>query len=175
MKANKALKRLAKIEVFISDVAARYSAREPHIREALQDAKAAVARAKEAVSLQASSRTAKNPAKPKRKLSAAGKKTGKKKLRRRRAHKRAAAGKAGRAAKKAAPASKKAAVKKAAVKVPTARTARKSAPAKKTPKKAVAKKTAPASVQAAREAAAQDPMPAPPTLNDRPDDPAYNF
>jgi hypothetical protein len=88
MKANKALKRLAKIEALMSDVTERYSSA-PHIREVLQDAKAAVTRAKEAVSLQASSGTAKNPlvkhskppskatpepSKPKRKLSAAGRK-----------------------------------------------------------------------------------------------------
>ena len=89
MKANKALKRLAKIEMLMSDVTERYSASAPHIREVLQDAKAAVTRAKEAVSLRTSSGTAKNPAvkhsapmskatpepsKPKRKLSAAGRK-----------------------------------------------------------------------------------------------------
>ena len=88
MKANKALKRLAKIEALMSDVTERYSSA-PHIREVLQDAKAAVTRAKGAVSLQASSGTAKNPlvkhskppskatpepSKPKRKLSAAGRK-----------------------------------------------------------------------------------------------------
>ena len=48
MKANKALKRLAKIEMLMSDVTERYSASAPHIREVLQDAKAAVTRAKEA-------------------------------------------------------------------------------------------------------------------------------
>ncbi|MGA3019352.1 MAG: hypothetical protein ABSF62_19680 [Bryobacteraceae bacterium] len=81
MKANKALKRLAKIEAWISDVAERYSIA-PHIREVLQDAKSAVTRAKEAVSVQASSGTAKNsparhskpPSKAKRRLSAAGRK-----------------------------------------------------------------------------------------------------
>jgi len=57
MKANKALKRLAKIEALISDLMERYSASAPHIREVLQDAKAAVTRAKEAVSLQSSSET----------------------------------------------------------------------------------------------------------------------
>ncbi len=87
MKANKALKRLAKIEALMSGVTERYSASAPHLREVLQDAKAAVTRAKEAVSLQSSSGTAKNPpvkhseatskamrelSKPKRKLSAAG-------------------------------------------------------------------------------------------------------
>ena len=61
MKANKAVKRLAKIEVLMSDVMERYSESAPHIREVLQDAKAAVTRAKEAVSWQASAGTAKNP------------------------------------------------------------------------------------------------------------------
>ena len=86
MKTNKALKRLAKIEASISDMTERYSSA-LHIRETLQDAKAAVTRAKEAVSLQKSAGKAKNPtakhskppskakpepSKPKRKLSAAG-------------------------------------------------------------------------------------------------------
>jgi hypothetical protein len=86
MKGNKALKRLAKIEALMSDLTERYSASAP-IREVLQDAKAAVTRAKEAVSLQASSGTAKNLpvkhskltskakpefSKPKRKAGAAG-------------------------------------------------------------------------------------------------------
>jgi hypothetical protein len=77
---------LAKIEVLVSDMTERYSSA-PHIRETLQDAKAAVTRAKEAVSLQKSAGKAKNPtakhskppskakpepSKPKRKLSAAG-------------------------------------------------------------------------------------------------------
>jgi hypothetical protein len=61
MKANKALKRLARIEALVSDVTERYLASAPHIQEALHDAKAAVTRAKEAVSLHASSRTAKTP------------------------------------------------------------------------------------------------------------------
>jgi hypothetical protein len=59
MKTNKALKRLTKIEALMSAVTERYSASAPHIREALDDAKAAVTRAKQAVSLQASSETAK--------------------------------------------------------------------------------------------------------------------
>ena len=50
MKANKALKRLAKIEALISDMTERYSKGALYIRKALQDAKAAVARVKEAVS-----------------------------------------------------------------------------------------------------------------------------
>jgi hypothetical protein len=88
MKTKKALKRLAKIEGLMSDVTKRYSSA-PDIRETLQDAKVAVIRAKEAVSLQASSEKAKNltarhskppskakpePSKPKRKLSAAARK-----------------------------------------------------------------------------------------------------
>src|SRR5260370_10100192 len=60
MKTNKALKRLAKIEALMSDVTERYSARSPHIREVLRDAKAAVTREKEAVSLHASTGAAKN-------------------------------------------------------------------------------------------------------------------
>ena len=59
MKTKKALKRLAKIEALISDLAKRYSASMPNIREVLQDAKAAVTRAKKALSVQASSGTAK--------------------------------------------------------------------------------------------------------------------
>ena len=61
MKPNKALKRLTKIEKLIVDVTERYSKGALHIRGPLQDAKAAVARAKEAVSLQASPGTPKNP------------------------------------------------------------------------------------------------------------------
>jgi hypothetical protein len=89
MKAKKILKRLAKIEASMSDVTERSSASAPHIQELLRDAKAAITRAKKAVSLQASSGTAKDTAvkhseptskatpeasKPKRKLSAAGRK-----------------------------------------------------------------------------------------------------
>jgi hypothetical protein len=66
-KANKALKRLAKIEALISDVSERYSSGASHIREALQDAMAAFARVKAAVSSQASSGTAEHPpGKPKK-------------------------------------------------------------------------------------------------------------
>ena len=126
MKANKALKRLAKIEALISDVTERYSASAPQIREVLQDAKAAVSRAKEAVNLQAAS------------------------------GKKAAAAKADRAAKKAAPTEKKTAIEKAALKAPTAKMAKKSTPIKKAAKNRAAKKTAPAPVvQAATKAAAQ--------------------
>jgi 1,4-alpha-glucan branching enzyme len=134
MKVNKALKRLAKIEAVMSNVAARYSPSAPQTREALQDAKAAVVRAKEAV--EAFFRTAKNAAKPKRKRSAAP--------RRRRVQKRAAVAQAGGAAKKAAPVRKKAAVKKTAVKAPAARTTKKRAPIKKAVKKTTAKPMAPA-------------------------------
>src|SRR5260370_21879594 len=114
MKANKALKRLAKIEALISDVTERYSASVPHVRDVLQDAKAAVARAKEAVRLRASA------GKPKK--SAPDKKAARKA-----------------AAKKAVPAQTKAAVKNVTLKVPTAKTAKKSAPIKKAAKKATAK------------------------------------
>jgi DUF1009 family protein len=86
MKANKALKRLAKIEAWMSEVRDQYSASAPNLLKALQQATAAIARAKEAVSLQASSGT------------------------------KAASAKADRAAKKARPSHKKAAVKKAAKK-----------------------------------------------------------
>jgi hypothetical protein len=165
MKANKALKRLDKIEALLSDVTERYSASAPEVREALQDAKAAVARAQNAVSSQASSRTVKTskapskatakPAKRKRKLSAAGRNAIQEALRRRSAQKKAATAKADRATKKTAPARKKTAVKKAVAKAPTAKTSKKRPPIKK-----AAKKTAPASVQAATESAAQEPMPA---------------
>jgi hypothetical protein len=58
MKANKVRKRLAKIEAMISDLTERYSKGAFHIREALQNAKAAVAHAKEAVLSQVSSEKA---------------------------------------------------------------------------------------------------------------------
>src|ERR1700679_2480027 len=109
MKANKALKRLAKIESLISDVTERYSAGAHHIREALHEAKAAVARVKAAVRSQPSSGTAKTskaPPKKKRRLSAAGKKAIQEAARRRWTQKRAATAKADRATKKAAPARK---------------------------------------------------------------------
>jgi len=159
MKANKALKRLNKIEALISDVTERYLARAPHIRDVLQDAKAAVTRAKEAVSLQASSGAAKNPpvmhskptskatpeiSKPKRKLSAAGRKAIIAATKNRWALKRAEAEKAKSAvAKKGAP--KKSAVKKAAVKAAPAKAATETAPVKKAVNESVAKSTAPGS------------------------------
>jgi hypothetical protein len=89
MKAKKILKRIAKIEALMSEVTERSSASAPHIQELLRDARTAISRAKRAVSLQASSGTAKDIAvkyseptskdtpeasKPKRKLSAAGRK-----------------------------------------------------------------------------------------------------
>jgi hypothetical protein len=57
MKANKALKRLTKIESLMSAVAERYSASAPHLRKVLKEAVDAVAKAKKAVGLQASSAT----------------------------------------------------------------------------------------------------------------------
>ena len=110
MKANKALKRLAKIEASVSDLAKRFLPSAPQIREVLQDARAAVIRAKEAV-LQASAGTAK-------------KKTG--------------APKRGRPAKQSPPAVKKSTGKKVEMKV-AARKAKKRAPAKKAAKRAAAK------------------------------------
>ena len=184
MKANKALKRLAKIEALISNVTERYSANAPAVRQVLQDAKTAVARAKEAMSLLVSSRTAKNhpakhseppstatpqSAKPKRRLSAAGRKAVQEALKRRRALKRAEPAKPRRAAKRAAPGRKRAAAKKAAVDGPSAKTVKKRSLIKRAAKKRAAKKTAPAPAELAMEAAAQEPMAAPPELNDRPD------
>jgi hypothetical protein len=87
MKSKKVFKRIAKIEALISEVTERSSQSAPHVLELLRDAKAAVIRAKKALSLEASSGTAKNPpakgakpsvkatpepSRPKRKLSAAG-------------------------------------------------------------------------------------------------------
>ncbi|MBK5293690.1 MAG: hypothetical protein JJE04_18680 [Acidobacteriia bacterium] len=63
MKTSKALKRLAKIEAAIADVTERFSASGPQIRALFKDLKAAAARAKEAVSLQPSSKPAKKAAK----------------------------------------------------------------------------------------------------------------
>jgi hypothetical protein len=99
MKANKVHKRLAKIEALISDVSGRYSTGASHIREAIQDAVAAFARVKAAVSSQAASGTARQ-APGKRKKAAV--------------KKEAAKAKAGKTAKKSAP--KKKAAKKAAAK-----------------------------------------------------------
>ena len=146
MKANKALKRLAKIEALISDLAERYSTDAPLIRGVLQNARVAVTRAKEAVSLQASSGTPNNPpvkqskatpkaplefSKPKRKLSAAGRKAIIAATKKRWALKRAEAAKSA-PVKAAAP--KKAPAKKAA----TAKAAKKSVPVKKTATKKTA-------------------------------------
>ena len=61
MKPNKALKRLAKIEASVSDLAKRFRPSAPGVRELLQDAKAAVIRAKETV-LQVSAGIAKKKA-----------------------------------------------------------------------------------------------------------------
>ena len=72
MKANKALKRLAKIEVLISDVMERYSSRASHIREALRDAKAAIARVTQAINSQVPSEKPKRA--PMKRKKVAGKK-----------------------------------------------------------------------------------------------------
>jgi Holliday junction resolvasome RuvABC endonuclease subunit len=52
MKASKALKRLTHVEDLLGDVMERYSPDSPAIRETLQNAKTAVSRAKDTVSLQ---------------------------------------------------------------------------------------------------------------------------
>jgi hypothetical protein len=156
MKSKKVFKRIAKIEALIKEVTERSSQSAPHVRELLRDAKAAVARAKKALSLEASSGTAKKPpakgakppakatpepSRPKRKFSAAGRRAISEATKKRWAAKRAAA--------KAEPAiAKKATVKKAvAKKVAPVRafpvsTAKPSAP--RVTKKAPVKKSAPA-------------------------------
>ncbi len=88
MKANKALKRLAKIETMMSDVAERFSASAPHLREALKDLKAAVASVKEAVKVQASPALQKGASK---KTARVAKKTVPKKVAKKRAPLRKAA------------------------------------------------------------------------------------
>lgn len=145
MKVNKALKRLAKIETLISDVTERYSASASQIRDGLEDAKAAIVRAKEAVQAssgiakkspvkhsQPLSKTRPEPSRPKRKLSAAGRKAISEATKRRWAAKKAAAKAGPSIASKATPT--KAAVKKAAslkAEKVSARTAATKAPAKK--------------------------------------------
>jgi hypothetical protein len=113
MKVNKALKRLVKIEALLSSLTERYLPSAPHLREALQNAKDAVARAKQAVSLHASSRT------------------------------KATAAKADRAAKKAARSHKKASVKSVAATPAKSKRVRKNTPIKKSAKKRPAKKMTP--------------------------------
>ena len=130
MKANKALKRLAKIEASVSDLAKRFIP-STHIREVLQDAKAAVIRAKEAV-LHASTGTAKKKAPPK----------------------------AGRPAKKSPPGSKKSTGKRREIKA-AARKAKKRAPVKKAAKKAAAKRAPSAPISAMTDIAAQEPIETP--------------
>ena len=66
MKVNKALKRLAKIKALMSDVTKRFSVSAPHLREVLQGAEDAIARAKHAVSMETSSRTKATKAKVRR-------------------------------------------------------------------------------------------------------------
>jgi hypothetical protein len=113
MKANKVRKRLAKIEALISDLTERFSKGALPIR-ALQNAKAAIAHVKQAVSLQASSGTVKR-APLKRKKAAVKKaaakaaiaKTGKKSVPIKKAAKKAAV-------KKTAPALVQVATKSAA-------------------------------------------------------------
>jgi len=169
MKATKALKKLARIEASLSDLIERFSASDHRGQEFLQNAKASVIRAKETVSLQASSRTAKNPnvkhgneprlkaisepSKPKRKLSATGRKAIIAATKKRWALKRAEAAKT--ATKNAAPTRKKGATKRAAIKAAAEEAAMETAPVKKAVKKSAAKKTAPAPAQTVAQAAGQ--------------------
>jgi hypothetical protein len=74
MKAKKALKRLEKIEALTSDLMYRYSSGGPQVRAALQDAKAALGRANQAINSQASSETEGKGSRTKKKV--AGKKAG---------------------------------------------------------------------------------------------------
>lgn len=150
MKAKKIFKRIAKIEALMSKVTERSSGSAPHVQELLREAKTAISRAKKAVSLHASSGTAKNPpakgarnpskdtpepSKPKRKLSAAGRNAISDATKKRWGAKRATA-------KKLAPAvAKKTAVKKVAAKKATPVKAAK-APTRKVAKKTPAKKAA---------------------------------
>jgi hypothetical protein len=72
MKANKALKRISKMEELTSEVTRRLSKAAPHVSDALKDLKAAVARMKELVSAHVS-QTAKKKAAPARKKATAKK------------------------------------------------------------------------------------------------------
>jgi hypothetical protein len=100
MKAHKALKRLAKIEELISDVAERYSSGASHIRHALHEARAVIGRVKEAVSSEAKRKkaaakkaAAPAPAKKKRYFSAAQRDAAAERMRQRWAVKKKAAAK----------------------------------------------------------------------------------
>ena len=141
MKANKVHKRLAKIEAMISDLTERYSKGAVHIREALQDAKAAFAHVKEAVSSQTSSGTAKNP--PVKRKKAAVKKA-------------AAKAPIAKTAKKSVPIKK--AAKKTTVKKAAPASVRKAPVQKDVPKASPPVQMAPVAVQVATGAAAQVPM-----------------
>ena len=132
MKANKALKRLGKIEASVSDLAKRFLPSAPHIRKVLQDAKAAVIRAKEAV-LQASAGTAQKTGAPK----------------------------AGRPAKKSPPALKKSTGKRLEMKA-AARKAKRRAPVKKAAKKGAPKRVPSAPpIPAMSDIAPQEPLETP--------------
>jgi hypothetical protein len=110
MKPNKVHKRLAKIEAMITDLTERYSKGPVHIREALQDAKAAIAHVKEAVSSGMAKKAAADPKKAavkKAATKAPAAKTSKKSKSMKKAAKKTAAKKGAakkKAAKKKAPA-----------------------------------------------------------------------
>ena len=135
MKASKALKRLAKIEASMSDLIERFSTNAPSIRKALRDAVAAIAVAKEAVGLEATSGMANDsPVKhPALKKAKAAKPAPAKKASKKATARKAAKTSTAKAAKKVAP------VKRAAV--------------KKAVKKSATKKTVPVAVHAVTEAA----------------------
>jgi hypothetical protein len=113
MKAKKALKRLTRVEALLSDVLKQYSAGEKEVRESLDSAKAAVARAWESVNRKVSAALEKKPAatKPGAKKKAASKSAVKAKSAKRPAQAAKAKGKPAVAAKKevakAAPARKR--------------------------------------------------------------------
>ena len=115
MKGNKALKRLAKIDTLMSDVAKRFSAHTPNLREVFEELKTAVDRATEAVKVQVASAAGKKKTASSKKAKATVK-----------------------AAAKAAPLRKKRAAKKAIMEAATTKSAKKRSPAKKIARKRAA-------------------------------------
>ena len=140
MKANKALKRLSKIEALISDVSRAIFGRcGQHIREALHEAKAAVARVKAAVRSQPSSGTAKTSTVPPNRKEGSvrlAEKQSKKLHGGVRRKRKQWLGRQTERQRKPHPPGRKPLAKKSAVSTPTAKTAKKTAPIKKAAKKA---------------------------------------
>ncbi|HVO98376.1 MAG TPA: hypothetical protein VMT15_09935 [Bryobacteraceae bacterium] len=133
MKTNKALKRLAKIEVLLSGLMERYASGAAHVQAALRDARAALGQVKEAVSSQTSTGTAKrvNPEK-------------------------AAAKKAKAKAPTAKTSKRKASIKKTAAKATTKKTTRKAAVKRPAP----SVEAAPVPIQVEPEPFAEEQVPA---------------